>query len=86
MLTGGTEPIFSSSPPRRAATRITDFASGTDKIDLRAFVGIDANDVTETMSGANTIVAVDINNDSIADFSFILFNAAAPADGDYFFA
>lgn len=85
-ITGGSGAdtfIFTAMP---GSDTITDFTSGSDKLDLRAFVGIDANDVTETASGANTIVSVDTNNDSIADFSFTLLNAPGPADGDYLFA
>ena len=71
--------LFTGAPGN---DRILDFMSGTDKIDLRAF-GLDAADITSTMSGANTILSVDTNGDTVADFTITLVNAGAPVSGDY---
>jgi Ca2+-binding RTX toxin-like protein len=64
--------------------RIIDFVSGTDKIDLSAY-GITSANVSTAASGADTIISVDSNKDGSADFQITLANAAAPAQGDYFF-
>jgi hypothetical protein len=74
--------IFTANP---GTDTITDFMSGTDRIDLRAFAGIDAGDVTEMTANGTTTVSVDTNNDGTADFTFLLTNGATPADGDYMF-
>lgn len=73
--------IFTGTP---GSDRILDFVSGTDKIDLSAF-GITSADVSTAASGADTIVFVDSDSNGSADFQFTLVNAAAPAQGDYFF-
>jgi Ca2+-binding RTX toxin-like protein len=75
--------IFAGTPGTDA---ITDFVSGTDRIDLSAYAGVDADDVTTAASGSNTIVSVDTSGDGVADFSFTLLNSGAPTDGDYVFA
>ncbi|HYI41594.1 MAG TPA: M10 family metallopeptidase C-terminal domain-containing protein [Allosphingosinicella sp.] len=59
---------------------IEDFKRGQDKIDLKAF-GIDAGDVTFG-SGGN--VFVDVNNDGVADFSFVTQNVNLTAS-DFLF-
>lgn len=64
--------------------RIVDFVGGTDKIDLSDY-GISFDDVSTTSSGTDTILAVDTDSNGMADFQITLVNAAAPAQGDYFF-
>jgi hypothetical protein len=61
---------------------INDFVSGTDKIDLQSY-GIEANNVTSSSSGSNTILSVDSDRDGDVDFTITLVNAPAPAPNDY---
>jgi serralysin len=49
---------------------ITDFVSGTDKIDLASFAGVDAADVT--FDAASDTLSVDTNGDGSADFHAIV--------------
>jgi Ca2+-binding RTX toxin-like protein len=71
--------VFTANPGN---DRILDFVSGADKIDLSFFDLVPAN-VTSAASGSNTILSVDVNNDTIADFTITLVNAGPPASGDY---
>jgi Ca2+-binding RTX toxin-like protein len=71
--------LFTGTPGN---DRILDFMSGTDKIDLRAF-DLDAADITSAMSGADTILSIDTDGDTVADFTITLVNAMAPAASDY---
>jgi Ca2+-binding RTX toxin-like protein len=81
-LTGGRGAdtfIFTGAPGNDT---ITDFTSGTDKIDLSAY-GITSAHVTTTTAGGNTTLSVDSNKDGTADFQIILTGVGAPASGDY---
>ena len=71
--------VFTANPGN---DRILDFMSGSDKIDLRAF-DLDSADITTAASGSNTIVSVDTNGDTLADFTITLVNAGPPASGDF---
>ena len=64
--------------------RILDFVSGTDRIDLRAFA-IGFADVQTSAAGLDTLVGVDINNDTVSDFQIRLVAAGAPVEADYIF-
>ncbi len=81
-MTGGTGAdtfIFTGAP---GTDTITDFVSGTDKIDFSAY-GITSANVTITTAGGNTMLSVDSNKDGTADFQIILTGVGAPAPGDY---
>lgn len=63
--------------------RVLDFVSGTDRIDLSAY-DLEASDVTAETSGSDTMLMVDTNGDSTADFTITLVGVTtAPAMGDY---
>ena len=74
--------IFSGLAPGN--DRILDFVSNTDKIDLSAY-GITAASVVATAAGANTIVAIDITGDNVADFQITLVGVGVPLATDYIF-
>lgn len=64
---------------------IADFVYGTDKIDLRAF-DIRFADVTASVEGDRTLLSIDTNGDSAADFTISLTAVTAePVRGDYLF-
>lgn len=64
--------------------RIIDFASGTDKLDLRAF-DIGFGDITQRLNGTERVLDVDVNGDSAADFTITLVNGAMAAQTDFLF-
>ncbi|WP_218013785.1 calcium-binding protein [Rubellimicrobium rubrum] len=64
---------------------ILDFASGTDRIDLRSF-DIDFGDVRSTRSGADTIVEVNSDRDSAYDVQIRLVGVGAAVESDFIFA
>ena len=64
--------------------KVTDFASGTDKIDLH-LLGITGADVKTTLSGGNTIISVDADHNGRADFTITLVGVSHVASGDYIF-
>ena len=72
--------VFTGNPPGNDT--ILDFVSGTDKIDLSAY-GLNQSDITSSMSGSNTVLSVDINNDTVADFTITLTNAGMPVASDF---
>ena len=73
--------IFTGAPGN---DRIIGFATGADKIDLRAY-GITFANISTAPSGTNTIVSVDSNNDMVVDFQITLTNIGAPLASDYLF-
>ena len=77
---GGGADVFEFSGTTGNDT-ILDFASGTDKIDLRAF-GINASNVTQSTAGGVTTVFVDT---AATDFTITLSNGAVPVTSDFVF-
>jgi Ca2+-binding RTX toxin-like protein len=64
--------------------RITDFVSGTDKIDLH-LLGITSANVKTTLSGSNTIVSVDADHNGTFDFTITLTGVTHVGSSDYIF-
>jgi hypothetical protein len=64
--------------------KVTDFVSGTDKIDLH-LLGITSADVKTALSGGNTVVSVDANHDGRADFTITLTGVTHVDSGDFIF-
>ncbi len=65
--------------------KVTDFVSGTDKIDLH-LLGITSADVKTALSGGNTIISVDADHNGKTDFTITLVGVSHVASGDYIFA
>jgi hypothetical protein len=86
VMTGGDGDDLFIFVPNSGTDTIIDFASGSDQIDLRSFASVDENNVSTTADGANTIVSVDTNDDTITDFSFTLVNSGPPTEADFVFA
>ena len=70
--------------PGAGSDTIVDFVSGTDQINLRQFQ-VDFADIASSSVGTNTILSVDTNHDTLADFTITLLNAAAPVASDFVF-
>jgi Ca2+-binding RTX toxin-like protein len=64
--------------------RITDFVSGTDKIDLH-LLGITSANVKTALSGGNTIVSVDADHNGTFDFTITLTGVTHVGSSDYIF-
>jgi Ca2+-binding RTX toxin-like protein len=64
--------------------RITDFISGTDKIDLH-LLGITSVNVKTALSGSNTIVSVDADHNGTFDFTITLTGVTHVGSSDYIF-
>ncbi|WP_337828268.1 M10 family metallopeptidase C-terminal domain-containing protein [Pseudonocardia sp. TMWB2A] len=87
-LTGGTGKDIFQFSHAEFGDRITDFVSGTDKIDLSAFAGTLSFVGDAAFSGANQVryangtVYADFNGDGVADFSVHLGAGTALLAGD----
>jgi len=85
LLTGGTGADtfeFASSPGN---DRITDFVSGTDKLDFHLLDSVTATNVKTSLSNGNTIVSVDVNHDHRTDFTVTLVGVTHVSASDYIF-
>jgi Ca2+-binding RTX toxin-like protein len=65
--------------------KVTDFVSGTDKIDLSLLSGVTLTDVKATLSHGNEVISVDANHDGRADFTITLAGVTYVDTGDYIF-
>ena len=66
------------------ADTVFDFVSGTDKIDLSAYA-VGFADLSFATVGANAVVGVDTDGNTVSDFQITLLNVAAPVEGDFVF-
>lgn len=64
--------------------RITDFVSGTDKIDFTAY-GLTSANVTKTVARGNLALGVDADHNGSTDFTITLAGVTAIAAGDLLF-
>lgn len=64
--------------------RITDFASGTDRLDLRA-LHVEMADVEMSAVAGGTLLSIDADHDGRADIFILLSGVGAPAVGDFIF-
>ncbi len=63
---------------------IRDFQVGADTLDLSAINGITfAGDIVLNISGGNTIVGVDVNNDNVADMEIFLTGVTGLSESDF---
>ena len=84
-LTGGAgRDVFLFSDVASGADKITDFVSGSDKINLHAF-GITAAQVHTAVSGSNLVISVDADHNGTNDFSITLIGVTHIAASDYVF-
>jgi Ca2+-binding RTX toxin-like protein len=84
-LTGGAgRDVFMFGDVTSGADRITDFVSGTDKINLHA-LGITAAQVHTAVSGTNLVISVDADHNGTNDFSITLVGVTHIAASDYIF-
>ena len=65
--------------------KITDFVSGTDKIDLH-LLGTDSSAIKTTISAGNLVVSVDADHNGRADFTITLIGVNHVDSGDFIFA
>jgi len=84
MLLGGADADVFVFSGETGNDRVLDFVSGVDKIDLRAFA-IDFGDIQSSMSGTETLIAVNSDADTAYDFQIRLVNGAMPVEADYIF-
>src|SRR4051794_14634109 len=65
--------------------KVTDFVSGTDKIDLHLLSGVTSADVHTAVSRGNEVISVDANHDGRADFTITLVGVTQVNSGDFIF-
>lgn len=84
-LTGGSGADFFVFEKGGGNDKVTDFVSGTDKIDLSLVTGVTMANVKTAVSNGNTIVSVDANNDGRADFTITLTGVTQVQTSDFIF-
>ncbi|MEL6681199.1 MAG: M10 family metallopeptidase [Pseudomonadota bacterium] len=63
---------------------IQDFDLGNDDIDLSGIGGLSfADDISLTVSGGNTVVAIDVNGDDVADMEIFVSGVTGLGSGDF---
>jgi Ca2+-binding RTX toxin-like protein len=85
VLTGGTGSDKFVFEAGGGNDKVTDFVSGTDKIDLH-LLGITSADVHTAVSNGNTVISVDANHDGTTDFTITLNGVTHLSASDYIFA
>jgi serralysin len=66
--------------------KVTDFVSGTDKVDLHLLAGVTTADLKIVTGKSGTIVSVDANHDGRFDFTITLTGVTHVDSGDFIFA
>ena len=84
VLSGGSGADLFVFEASNGADVITDFVSGTDKLDFRLLL-ISSDNVETAVSGGNTIISVDANGDGRTDFTITLTGVTEVAPSDYIF-
>jgi Ca2+-binding RTX toxin-like protein len=85
VMTGGSgADVFKFTDVASGNDRITDFRSGTDKIDLHAF-GISAAQVSAVVSGTNLVLNIDADHNGSTDFTVTLTGVTHINAADYIF-
>ena len=66
--------------------KVTDFVSGTDKVDLHLLAGVTSADLKIATTKSGTVVSVDTNHDGRFDFTITLTGVSHVDTGDFIFA
>jgi serralysin len=83
-LTGGAGSDIFEFEANNGNDKVTDFVSGTDKLDFH-LLGITSANVTAVVSLGNTLLRVDANHDGIIDFTITLVGVTHVVPSDYIF-
>jgi Ca2+-binding RTX toxin-like protein len=83
-LTGGSGSDIFQFERNGGNDKVTDFVSGTDKLDFH-LIGITSANVTTSVSNGNTLVHVDTNHDGRADMTITLVGVTHVSASDYIF-
>ena len=84
-LTGGAGSDIFQFEASNGNDKVTDFVSGTDKLDFH-LLGITSADITASLSNGNTLLRVDANHDGRIDFTITLVGVTHVAASDYIFS
>jgi Ca2+-binding RTX toxin-like protein len=85
VLTGGTGSDKFVFEAGGGNDKVTDFVSGTDKIDLH-LLGITSADVHTAVSNGNMVISVDADHNGTTDFTITLNGVTHLSASDYIFA
>jgi len=83
-LTGGAGSDIFEFEANNGNDKVTDFVSGTDKLDFH-LLGITSANVTAVVSLGNTLLRVDANHDGTVDFTITLVGVTHVVASDYIF-
>jgi Ca2+-binding RTX toxin-like protein len=81
-LTGGTGADIFQFEANNGNDKVTDFVSGTDKLDFH-LLGISSSDIKTVVSNGNLLVKVDANHDGLVDFTITLAGVTHISASDY---
>ena len=84
-LTGGLGADWFQFEKGGGNDKVTDFVSGTDKLDFHLIAGVTAADIHTAVSRGNEVVSVDVNHDGRADFTITLVGVTQVNSGDFIF-
>ena len=65
--------------------KVTDFLSGTDKLDFSLIPGLTNADIKAVLNNGNELIKVDVNHDGRADFTITLVGVTDVNASDYIF-
>ena len=65
---------------------MTDFVSGTDKVDLHLLAGVTSADLKIATGRSGTVVSVDADHNGRSDFTITLTGVTHVDTGDFIFA